>query len=345
MKFELPPPLPERRATPARPKREERDEALPKTSAQNGSGSAPASRRQEGGSPPPTPEPSRSQPVENKRPATERYSPAGLKHFSIPRGFVVPASIVGLLVLVGVWTTFEKPRTRSADAQVPSYVPDSTPTPTPQWGVYNTPNAEPTISMRQVLPPIYATPTPVLPASPVFHVVKVRADDYLYVHEGPGSNYAITWHLAPATDGISITGAVVKNGTTLWVPIVIGQVQGWVCRDYLAASGAQAEFFDAQGQKSSLEGERYPQTRLRLLTSDDLKSMSPAQLRYAINEVYARYGASFPNNPDVRKQFQKFSWYHPNPNVTFSDIDQSMLDIEKQNVALLGQYRDRRRSR
>jgi hypothetical protein len=71
--------------------------------------------------------------------------------------------------------------------------------------------------------------------------------------------------------------------------------------------------------------------------------MSIAELRYAINEVYARYGASFPNNPDVRRQFQKFSWYHPNPNTSFSDIDQSMSDVEKQNIKLLGEYRAMRR--
>jgi hypothetical protein len=68
-------------------------------------------------------------------------------------------------------------------------------------------------------------------------------------------------------------------------------------------------------------------------------------LRYAINEVYARYGAPFSDNPDIRRQFQKFSWYHPNPNIGFSDIDQSMSEIEKENIKLLGQYRSMLRSK
>jgi YARHG domain/Bacterial SH3 domain len=181
----------------------------------------------------------------------------------------------------------------------------------------------------------------------IFHVVNVPAWDYLHIREGPGSNYQITSYLPPATDGISITGAGVQNGATLWVPIVFGQVRGWVSKEYLASTVSKVEFSTNQGQQSpsSFAGERYPQTRLRALTTDDLKEMSVAELRYAINEVYARYGAAFSNNPDIRRQFQKFSWYHPNPNITFSDIDQSMSEVEKQNVKLLGQYRDARRSK
>jgi hypothetical protein len=118
---------------------------------------------------------------------------------------------------------------------------------------------------------------------------------------------------------------------------------------YLVTTKSPNSFdqFDAMGQKSpsSLVGERYPQTRLRLLSADDLKGMSVTQLRYAINEVYARYGAPFSNNPDIRRQFQKFSWYHPNPNITISDIDQSMSEIEKENIKLLGQYRAMLRSK
>lgn len=98
----------------------------------------------------------------------------------------------------------------------------------------------------------------------------------------------------------------------------------------------------AQGQKRSspFVGERYPQTRFRLLTADDLQGKSLTDLRYEINEVYARHGASFSNTPDIQQQFQKFSWYHPDPSISLSDIDWSMSDIEKQNIKLLAQYRD-----
>jgi hypothetical protein len=89
----------------------------------------------------------------------------------------------------------------------------------------------------------------------------------------------------------------------------------------------------------TLNGERYPQTRQRLLTLDNLKGLSASEVRYAINEIYARYGATFPNHPDVQQQFQKFDWYHPEPKLTFEDIDQSMSDFERENVRVLAQYR------
>ena len=93
-----------------------------------------------------------------------------------------------------------------------------------------------------------------------------------------------------------------------------------------------------------LEGERYPQTRLHILSADEVKGLTTAQLRYAINEMYARYGATFPNTPDVQKQFAKFSWYEPNPSLTFEDIDSMMTDVERENIKLLALYREGKRN-
>ena len=89
-----------------------------------------------------------------------------------------------------------------------------------------------------------------------------------------------------------------------------------------------------------LAGERYPQTRHYLLAMDDVQGMSIAQMRYAINEVYARYGATFPNVPDIQRQFQKFAWYHPNPGLTFEEVDRLMSDTERENVKFLAQCRE-----
>jgi hypothetical protein len=91
--------------------------------------------------------------------------------------------------------------------------------------------------------------------------------------------------------------------------------------------------------QGTLNGERYPQTRQRLLALDELKGLSAAEVQYAIDEIYARYGATFPKHPDVQRQFQKFDWYHPKPKLTFDDIDQSMSDIERENVKVLARYR------
>jgi hypothetical protein len=76
-------------------------------------------------------------------------------------------------------------------------------------------------------------------------------------------------------------------------------------------------------EQPRLSDERYPQTREQLLTLDNLKGFTAADVRYAINEIYARYGATFPNHPDVQRQFQQLDWYKPKPELTFDDIGQS----------------------
>lgn len=89
-------------------------------------------------------------------------------------------------------------------------------------------------------------------------------------------------------------------------------------------------------------GEHYPQTRQRLLTSTEVASMSYAQLRYAINEMYARHGATFPSKPPIQAQFRKFSWYKPRPDLTPDQIEASFSGVERTNLELLAQARDRK---
>jgi hypothetical protein len=92
-------------------------------------------------------------------------------------------------------------------------------------------------------------------------------------------------------------------------------------------------------------GERYPQTRERLLTEAEVANLDYADLRYAINEMYARHGAQFLKEPDVRKQFERFSWYYPIPELTLTEIDAEFSRIESQNRDLLARLRDQKRHR
>jgi hypothetical protein len=71
-------------------------------------------------------------------------------------------------------------------------------------------------------------------------------------------------------------------------------------------------------------GERYPQTRLRLLTELDVANFDFAQLDYAINEMYARRGAPFVNEPMVAAEYRKFGWYHPVPSHTEAQIEAAL---------------------
>jgi YARHG domain len=80
-----------------------------------------------------------------------------------------------------------------------------------------------------------------------------------------------------------------------------------------------------------------------MLTEADIADLDYAQLRYAINEMYARHGAQFFREPDIRKQFEQFNWYVPLPEMTLARIDREFSRIEKQNRDLLSRLRDQKR--
>jgi hypothetical protein len=87
-------------------------------------------------------------------------------------------------------------------------------------------------------------------------------------------------------------------------------------------------------------GERYPQTRERILTEADVANLNFAELQYAINEVYARHGA---HSSEIEKQFHTAPWYHPRNEVSQSSIENEFSKIEKQNVDMLAHLRDQKR--
>lgn len=90
-----------------------------------------------------------------------------------------------------------------------------------------------------------------------------------------------------------------------------------------------------------LAGEHFPETRLDALDDGDAYAMTDAQLRYAINEIYARHGFNF-GDMALRKQFLKFGWYHPKPGVAMTAVAKTFSPRERVNAQLLTQERDDR---
>lgn len=91
---------------------------------------------------------------------------------------------------------------------------------------------------------------------------------------------------------------------------------------------------------ASMPGERFPQTRMRLLSLADLTALSLGDARYAINEMFARHGAWFERD-QVRADFSTFSWYKPQKDVPYDEIEKSFNEVEKANLLALAAYRDR----
>lgn len=98
-------------------------------------------------------------------------------------------------------------------------------------------------------------------------------------------------------------------------------------------------------QSWNYPGERFPETRLAPLSPQDLQKLSADDLRYAINEMFARYGADFPK-AEVKRQFSRFSWYRPRPGLDFDEIESRFFSqLEKDNLKHLGEARESAGSR
>lgn len=91
-----------------------------------------------------------------------------------------------------------------------------------------------------------------------------------------------------------------------------------------------------------LVGEHFPETRLDKLDDGDVYDMTDAQLRYALNEIYARHGYNF-GDMALRKQFLGFGWYKPKPGVPMTEIAKNFSSRERANAQLLTQERDDRK--
>ena len=92
-----------------------------------------------------------------------------------------------------------------------------------------------------------------------------------------------------------------------------------------------------------LPGERFPQTRTSDLDADEIGQMSDEDVRYAINEMFARYGMTF-RDKDLQAQFEPYKWYQPNEKWTASQIERQFSKREKRNADLLAAERNYRQS-
>jgi hypothetical protein len=98
----------------------------------------------------------------------------------------------------------------------------------------------------------------------------------------------------------------------------------------------------APEQAGGYSGERYPQTRMGLIHSADFSHLGRDDLRYAINEMFARRGALF-GNSEVLATFEGFDWYRPIATMTLEDIEASFSEHEKANLKILGGLRDQKK--
>lgn len=92
-------------------------------------------------------------------------------------------------------------------------------------------------------------------------------------------------------------------------------------------------------------GRRFPNLSRALITREKAGAMSYAQLRYAINELYAIHGFPFESarSAPIRKHFSQFPWFQPEAGLEMAAVDHRMSAIEKENIKTLAEARKAKR--
>ncbi|PYI91779.1 MAG: hypothetical protein DME97_12865 [Verrucomicrobia bacterium] len=105
-----------------------------------------------------------------------------------------------------------------------------------------------------------------------------------------------------------------------------------------------AEAVSPPASSEPTSDEQFPETRTRLLTSNEIRTWSDARLRYAINELYARGGYDF-QNAEIKALFSRFAWYRQRwvAGRTQEVAAAQLSRLEYVNLELLQKIRDSRR--
>ena len=104
--------------------------------------------------------------------------------------------------------------------------------------------------------------------------------------------------------------------------------------DNTETSSAPIEMNNTDDYIIADSGERY-------LDENDVVGLDKAQIRIAINEIYARHGRSY-ETQDLKEYFSGKSWYTPQFSADeFAKIEDSIFnDYEKENIKFLAKIRD-----
>lgn len=83
---------------------------------------------------------------------------------------------------------------------------------------------------------------------------------------------------------------------------------------------------------SYYDGE-YPEASTSYLSTEQLKYLSPFELKIMRNEIFARHGYIF-KTPEMKNYFNNQNWYYGR----LTNVDDQLTQIEKENIQLIKSY-------
>lgn len=132
---------------------------------------------------------------------------------------------------------------------------------------------------------------------------------------------------------------MIENSPSRVEPPIVGQEDGLEPGEAIEGAPVPGSDWESSQSTEPFPGEHFPETRTRELSPDEIDNWEFKEVRYAINELFARHGASFKTD-FIRKEFEKQSWYSAVPGRSPQNMLGLLTEIEKRNLKVLG---DRRR--
>jgi uncharacterized protein YraI len=241
MKFQLPPPLPEKRARRLGQAENPAHEESPKRSSDSSEAAAPVARENASALSIPAIQTSAS--PSKVATGISPQKPKKLSAQLVGVGIVAVSVIAVCLIILASWSRSAKSAAGDSNVALLDNTKYSSAAPSPAYVAESTASARPTVSVMRAFPPVNAAPsaTPtasVMRGALVYHVVNVANGDYLNIRSGAGSAYPLVGRLAAGAGNISSTGKTRKNGNTTWVFISAGSISGWANADFLQPGDA-----------------------------------------------------------------------------------------------------------
>ena len=145
--------------------------------------------------------------------------------------------------------------------------------------------------------------------------------------------FTVTWDSYESIDyaSVALKNSVIDTDTSMtgeysyYGPVGMDEVE----TDTVVSEPADSEEYIIPGSDS------------RYLTDADVEGLDLDQIRFAINEIYARHGRAF-QTEDLNEYFSSKSWYTPLYSADeFAAIEDSVMnDYEKENIKFLAAIRD-----
>lgn len=106
-------------------------------------------------------------------------------------------------------------------------------------------------------------------------------------------------------------------------------------------AGTEAAEVETSAATGGEDGQIFPDSSSQVIDAARIKALSDADLKYAINEIYARHGYIF-KSEDLKNYYKQFNWYHES--VPAGQFTTSMFNsTEHANVDAMQAERDSRK--